>query len=361
MSDSQPQEVLYFENFDLESVVSPVDVDALERLLVEMKYDPSETQFLTQGFREGFSLGYERSEKVQLTAPNLSLNIGNETILWNKVMKEVKAKRYTGPFTEIPFTEDFIQSPIGLVPKDGGRDCRLIFHLSYPRNGKDSVNMNTDPQLCSVKYADFNDAVQLCLKAGRSCKIGKTDFKLAFHNLGIFQGHWRYLIMKARSPLDGKIYYFIDKCLPFGAGISCVHFQHFSNAVAHLVQWRMRLQTGKDQPLINYLDDFLFIALLKSLCNDQMSIFVELCSEIKFPIAEDKTVWGCTCLVFLGLLIDTVKQIILLPREKIQFGQELLNDTLNRKSRKVTVHDLQKIAGFLNFLGKAIVPGRAFT
>ena len=118
----------------------------------------------------------------------------------------------------------------------------------------------------------------------------------------------------------------------------------------------MRLQTGKDQPLINY-----FIVLLKSLCNDQMSIFVELCSEIKFPIAEGKTVWGCTCLVFLGLLIDTVKQIILLPREKIQFGQELLNDTLNRKSRKVTVHNLQKIAGFLNFLGKAIVPGRAFT
>ena len=227
VSDSQPQEVLYFENFDLESVVSPVDADVLERLLIESKYDPSETQFLTQGFREGFSLGYEWSEKVQLTAPNLSLNIGNETILWNKVMKEVKAKRYTGPFTEIPLTEDFIQSPIGLVPKDGGRDCRLIFHLSYPRNGKDSVNMNTDPPLCSVKYADFNDAVQLCLKAGRSCKIGKTDFKSAFHNLVIFLGHWRYLIMKARSPLDGKIYYFIDKCLPFGAGISCVHFQHF--------------------------------------------------------------------------------------------------------------------------------------
>ena len=47
-----------------------------------------------------------------MTAPNLKLTVGNETILWNKVMKEVKAKRYAGPFTE-----DFIQSPIGLVPK----------------------------------------------------------------------------------------------------------------------------------------------------------------------------------------------------------------------------------------------------
>ena len=54
-----------------------------------------------------------------------------EIILWNKVMKEVKEKRFAGPFKEIPF-EHFIQSPIGLVPKDGGKYYRLIFHLSYP-------------------------------------------------------------------------------------------------------------------------------------------------------------------------------------------------------------------------------------
>ena len=41
-------------------------------------------------------------------------------ILWNKVMKEVEAKRFAGPFEKIPF-DNFIQSPIGLVPKDGGK------------------------------------------------------------------------------------------------------------------------------------------------------------------------------------------------------------------------------------------------
>ena len=34
---------------------------------------------------------------------------------------------------------------------------------------------------------------------------------------------------------------------------------------------------------------------------------------------------------------------------------------LAKKSNKVIVHDLQKLCGFLNFLGRAIVPGRAFT
>ena len=58
-NDSQPEEVLYFKNFDLESVLSLVDADTLKLLLVESNYDPTETQFLVKGFREGFSLRYE--------------------------------------------------------------------------------------------------------------------------------------------------------------------------------------------------------------------------------------------------------------------------------------------------------------
>ena len=40
--------------------------------------------------------------------------------LWNKVMKGVNLKRYAGPFDSIPF-ENYVQSPIGLIPKDGGK------------------------------------------------------------------------------------------------------------------------------------------------------------------------------------------------------------------------------------------------
>ena len=84
-------------------------------------------------------------------------------------MKEVKLKRYAGPFSEIPF-DSYIQSPIGLVPKDNGKDTRLIFHLSYPQNAKKkSVNANTPKELCSVGYPDFDKAIQLCLRAGKSC------------------------------------------------------------------------------------------------------------------------------------------------------------------------------------------------
>ena len=43
------------------------------------------------------------------------------------------------------------------------------------------------------------------------------------------------LVMKAKHPKTGKIYYFVDKCLPFGSSISCAIFQAFSNAISHIV------------------------------------------------------------------------------------------------------------------------------
>ena len=110
---------------------------------------------------------------------------------------------YAGPFQNIPF-DNYIQSPIGLVPKHGGKDTRLIFHLSYPRGKGTSVNANTPEHMCHVKYPDFNDAIQLCIVEGKACYIAKSDMKSAFRNLGIMKKHWKYLIMKAVSPIDGK-------------------------------------------------------------------------------------------------------------------------------------------------------------
>ena len=361
-------EVLYYENFDIESVVTPVNVDEYERLLIASDYDRGKTEMLIKGFRTGFDIGYRGSETVKLTAPNLPFTIGDEVDLWNKVMKEVKLKRFAGPFKKIPY-ESFIQSPIGLVPKDDGKDMRLIFHLSYPRIPKakgdheqnkfiqKSVNANTPKEFCTVHYPEFAEAVRRCMAAGINCSTAKSDMKSAFRNLGVLPQQFKYLLMKARSPIDGKWYYFLDKCLPFGAGISCKLFQEFSNSIAHLVKWRLQLQKAP----INYLDDFFFVAFLKYLCDQQLQGFIDICEAIKFPIAMDKTYWGSTEIVFLGFLLNTAKQIIGIPRHKIVRGINMITYLLDKRSRKATVHEMQELCGFLNFLGKAIVPGRAFT
>ena len=105
---------------DLQSIITPVDVEVLRRYLRDSRYDMNESNFLLNGFSNGFSLCYEGPQVRADKSENLPFSIGDKYQLWNKVMKEVKVGRYAGPFSEVPF-KNFIQSPIGLVPKAGNQ------------------------------------------------------------------------------------------------------------------------------------------------------------------------------------------------------------------------------------------------
>ena len=49
-----------------------------------------------------------------------------------------------------------------------------------------------------------------------------------------------------------------------------------------------------------------FAALCKAACDGQVNAFLEICKGICFPVSLEKT----SMLTFLGLLIDTVRQMI---------------------------------------------------
>ena len=216
------------------------------------------------------------------------------------------------------------------------------------------MNSGIPDDICTVVYPDFMDAVRICIAAGRGCNCAKSDMSMAFRNVPMNRQSWKYLILKCEHPVTGKVYYFVDKCLPFGASTSYAIFQEFSNSVAHLFRFRTK------KPLVNYLDDYFFAALRKLLCDAQVLTFLEICQKICFPVSLEKTVWGTTILVFLGLLIDTVNQLICIPIDKVDRAMNMIDYFLNKQNRKVTVLQVQKLAGFLNLLCKAITPGRAF-
>ena len=175
----------------------------------------------------------------------------------------------------------------------------------------------------------------------------------AFRHFGIAKKFWKFLIMMAPHPITGKKYYFIDKCMPFGASISCSHFQRFSNAIAYIIKMKSKKEN------VNYLDDFLFVAMWKVFCNQQVELFVETCNSINFPVSKEKTTRASSIIIFLGLLIDTMRQMVFVPVDKVMKARELIQKVITKRSLRVKT--LQKITGYLNFLGKAIVPGRAFT
>ena len=264
-----------------------------------------------------------------------------------------------GPFETIPF-DNHIQSPVGLVPKAGGK-TRLIFHLSF--NFSDdpsgiSLNKGTPKEKCSVRYNDIDAAVECCMRISQNGKylvfFSKTDASSAFRVLPLRRSCFCWMVLKAVDPIDNKVKYFIDKCLPFGASISCALYQKFSDALRFIIEKRTN-----QRALTNYLDDFLFAAIMRWLCDQLMQQFLLLYQEINVPIAEDKTEWSMPCIIFLGILLDGHRFLLSLPIEKQRKALNLLNEVMNKK--KVTIKQLQVLAGYLNFLNRAIVPGRTFS
>ena len=56
--------------------------------------------------------------------------------------------------------------------------------------------------------------------------------------------------------------------------------------------------------LTNYLDDFLLIALTKFFCDWLINEFLHLCKLLGVPVALEKTEWGMSIIIFLGILLD---------------------------------------------------------
>ena len=61
------------------------------------------------------------------------------------------------------------------------------------------------------------------------------------------------------------------------------------------------------------------------------------------------------------MLLDSEMQTVSVPIEKIQKARDLIVSVLNKKSKKLTLNQLQKVCGFLNFLCRCVIPGRVFT
>ena len=279
---------LEYTNYNLEELCTPIDAERLEYLLKLTRYNTQETQFLANGFRNGFSLEYRGPMMRQDTSDKISFTVGDKFILWNKLMKEVKLGRVAGPFTHSPF-KDYIQSPIGLVAKGEG-DTTLIFHLSYQfKNGNPLVNECMPKEHCTVKYNDLDHAISNTLKISqngqRTVIYAKTDLKSAFRAAPLARDQYWLVLMKATHPVNGKTFLFIEKNLPFGHSVSCSHFQRFSNCLKYI----MEQITGETQNLTTYLDDYLFSHVTENLCNQLVRTFLLVCKEINFPVANKKS------------------------------------------------------------------------
>ena len=303
-----------------------------------------EAPYLIEGFTSGFRLGYSGQRHYRMS-PNMSSCQQLSNVVSQKIKAEVAAGRLKGPFQDPPFP-NFQISPIGCIPKKVPGDFRLIHHLSYPPGS--SINDGIKPELASVSYCSFDDAIDAVLRLGRGALMCKTDIESAFRIIPVHPLDHELLGYKWQSR------YYFDSCLPFGCRSSPAIFERFSTAVERIAKNILNIHD-----IIHILDDFLMIGPPASAkCSNYLSSFLNLCKKVGIPIKADKTVNPTTCITFMGLELDSLKMEARLPQEKLIKARQLLNKYSNK--RKIKLRELQSLIGYLNFCCSVVPPGRCF-
>ena len=71
-------------------------------------------------------------------------------------------------------------------------------------------------------------------------------------------------------------------------------------------------------PLFTYVDDYLTMGPPRpTVCQQDINIFIFLCTELGFPLAVEKSEGMSTSLSFLGIILDMERMETRLPADKL--------------------------------------------
>lgn len=263
----------------------------------------------------------------------------------NYIQDEIEKGRMCGPFSEEEPPCDLFQvNPCGLMEKKGTnpKTFRVISHLSAPFGL--SVNDRIYRLEFVMKYENVNHAVRWINKYRKGCILSKVDIKNAYRILPVDSVDQDLQGIK----LGNDIYF--DKALAFGNRASGGIFCRFADVITWIT---MQQSIGS---IIHYVDDFLIIS--KSDGQRELRQFLRILNILKIPYKESKLEGPSTCIIFLGVQIDTVTMSISVLPQKRQKIRGLLNDWEIRKW--CIKNDLQSHVGSLIWLCQVLPQGRPF-
>ena len=325
--------------------ITPINVAYLQH---ELQNHPnvSFVSNLVQGFRDGFSIGFE-GPRMPRFSHNLKSADEHPDLVTKKLLKEVCLGRTARPFLSPPF-QNFQIYPIGVVPKKHSLEWRTIFHLSHPKASGNSVNAYISKESFSLQYVKIDDAINLIIQLGHGSYMAKTDICSAFRNVPVHPTDWELLGM------HWKGLYFFDKVLPFGLRSAPFIFNQLSDALEWIAKTNHDIKN-----ILHILDDFFLIEPPpRSNCMTSLCKLLTLMTNLNVPIAHHKTFPASTELEFLGVLLNSQKMIASLPVDKLTRTKQDLSVWLSKKS--CTLRELQSLIGTLQFACRVVVPGRAF-
>ena len=259
--------------------------------------------------------------------------------------KELARGRMLGPFSPSFSTPELQINRFGVIPKGQTGKWRLITDLSFPSD--QSVNDGICRDLCSLSYTTVDHVAEVAVDLGPGALMAKVDIESAYRLIPVHPQDRPLQAVRWRDQI------FVDPMLPFGLRSAPKIF----NAVADGLHWH--LQRSGIQHLYHYLDDFIMLGPPHSpQCQGHLDTLLYQCNRLGVPIAAHKTEGPSSCLVLLGIEIDTVSGELRLPADKLQRLQTLLQQWGDKKV--CTRKELESLVGLLNHACKGVRAGRSF-
>ena len=146
---------------------------------------------------------------------------------------------------------------------------------------------------------------------------------------------------------------FVDTALPFGLRSTPKIFL----ALADAAEWIVRQQGVKF--IIHYLDDFLVVMTANEFSGSHsLHLLLETFEQLGLPVAWDKLEGPSSCLTFLGFKLDSVRNEIRLPWEKLEDIRKEIQEWIGKKSCRKK--ELESLIGRLNHASRVVKPGKTF-
>ena len=327
------------------SQVSPLNVNMFA---LELAHHPDQALVseVLQGLSQGFHLGFTPGTKLRSSKKNKASAYQHPDIIDAYLSNEIRLGRVAGPFLLPPISNLHVSS-FGVIPKKGQPNkWRLILDLLSPFGA--SVNEGINPEDFPLQYIQVDDIIRMVWKFGKGALMAKFDVESAYRNIAVHPCD-RYLLgMKWRSR------YYVDLALPFGLRSAPYIF----NSVADLVEWILR-HNYQITDLLHYLDDYITAGPPNSpQCEQNLAIASSVCMELGLPLHPAKKVGPTSCMVTLGIELDSVNQLARLPQEKLDSLLNLLHQWSS--NRWCSKRQLQSLIGHLHHAAKVVWPGRGF-
>ena len=122
------------------------------------------TQYIVQGIKEGFRIGFNYQTHHCFPAKsNLLSARQHPEVIRDYLLRECSIGRVVGPLNShlIPFLQ---VNRLGVVPKKDSGHWRLILDLSAPEGR--SINDGIEDDLCSLSYINIDNAAEAIASKG---------------------------------------------------------------------------------------------------------------------------------------------------------------------------------------------------